>query len=68
MTQGQTAPSARRSSEEVQAGRETFVTQTTLHGRFSPRACVVHYASTEADLRALLDVVRRAGARLSAST
>ena len=51
--------------EEVQAGGEAFLTQTTLGGRFSLRACVVHYATTEADLRALLDAVLRAGARLA---
>ena len=54
--------------EEVQAGGETFLTQTSLNGRFSLRACVVHYATTEADLRVLLDAVRRVGSRLSAST
>ena len=53
--------------EEVQAGGEAFVTQTTLAGRFVLRACVVHYASTEDDLRALLDAVLRAGARLHAA-
>jgi glutamate/tyrosine decarboxylase-like PLP-dependent enzyme len=51
--------------EEVQAGGETFLTQTTLRGMFSLRACVVHYATTEADLRVLLDVVRNVGARLA---
>lgn len=50
--------------EEVQAGGEAFLTQTSVHGRFSLRACVVHYATTEADLLALLDAVRKAGARL----
>jgi glutamate/tyrosine decarboxylase-like PLP-dependent enzyme len=54
--------------EEVQAGGASFLTQTSLDGRFSLRACVVHYATTEADLLALLDAVRRAGARLTAST
>jgi aromatic-L-amino-acid/L-tryptophan decarboxylase len=51
--------------EEVQAGGEAFLTQTTLGGRFSLRACVVHYATTENDLRALLEAVRRSGARLA---
>ena len=53
--------------EEVQAGGEAFLTQTTLGGRFSLRACVVHYATRETDLRALLDAVLRAGARLRAT-
>jgi len=51
--------------EEVQAGGQAFLTQTTLREQFSLRACVVHYATTEADLRVLLDAVRRAGARLA---
>jgi aromatic-L-amino-acid decarboxylase len=51
--------------EEVQAGGETFVTQTVLRGRFSLRACVVHYATTEADLRALIEVIRRVDTRLA---
>jgi aromatic-L-amino-acid decarboxylase len=51
--------------EEVQAGGEVFLTQTTLGGKFSLRACVVHYATTEDDLRAPLTVVRRVGARLT---
>lgn len=54
--------------EAVQAGGEAFLTQTTLGSRFALRACVVHYATTEADLRALLDAVRRAGARLRPDT
>jgi aromatic-L-amino-acid/L-tryptophan decarboxylase len=49
--------------EEVQAGGEAFLTQTTLRGRFSLRAAVVHYATTEDDLQALLAVIRRVGAR-----
>jgi glutamate/tyrosine decarboxylase-like PLP-dependent enzyme len=51
--------------EEVQAGGEAFLTQTTLRGQFSLRAAVVHYATTEDDLRALLTVIRQVGARLA---
>jgi glutamate/tyrosine decarboxylase-like PLP-dependent enzyme len=51
--------------EEVQASGDSFLTQTSLDGRFSLRACVVHYATTEADLLALLDAVRRAGRKLA---
>jgi aromatic-L-amino-acid/L-tryptophan decarboxylase len=51
--------------EEVQAGGEAFLTQTTLNGQFSLRACVYHYATTEADLSALLDAVCRSGASLA---
>lgn len=51
--------------EAVQAGGEAFLTQTTLRGQFSLRACVYHYATTEDDLRTLLEAVRRAGGRLA---
>jgi glutamate/tyrosine decarboxylase-like PLP-dependent enzyme len=51
--------------EAVQAGGEAFLTQTAVRGRFSLRACVVHYATTEADLKVLLDAVREVGARLA---
>jgi aromatic-L-amino-acid decarboxylase len=51
--------------EEIQAGGEAFLTQTMLHGRFSLRACIAHYATTEDDLQALVQVVRRIGTRLA---
>lgn len=51
--------------EAVQAGGEAFVTQA-LGGRFWLRANVLHYATTEEDLVALVDVVRTVGERLAA--
>ena len=54
-----------RVMEEVQASGAAFLTQTTLGGRFALRACILHYATTEADLAALLDVVRATGERLA---
>jgi aromatic-L-amino-acid/L-tryptophan decarboxylase len=48
--------------EKVQSGGEAFLSGTVLRGRFALRACILHYATTEADIRALLDVVRRVGA------
>ena len=53
--------------EAVQAGGETFLTATVVRGRFALRACVLHYDTTEADIRTLVDTVRRAGARLAAA-
>ncbi|MCC6792003.1 MAG: aminotransferase class V-fold PLP-dependent enzyme [Thermomicrobiales bacterium] len=50
--------------EAVQAGGEAFLTQAVLDGRFLLRANVLHYATTESDLAALLDVVRRTGRAL----
>jgi aromatic-L-amino-acid decarboxylase len=54
--------------EEIQAGGEAFVSGTVLRGRYSLRACILHYATTEADLDALIDTVQRAGAKLALAT
>jgi len=55
----------KRVMETIQASGEAFLTQTTLHGRFALRACVLHYATTESDIAALVDAVRETGARLA---
>jgi len=55
----------KRVMEEVQASGAAFLTQTTLDGRFVLRACVLHYATTESDLAALIEIVRATGARLA---
>jgi glutamate/tyrosine decarboxylase-like PLP-dependent enzyme len=52
--------------EQVQAGGEAFLSGTVLPGQFALRACVLHYGTTEEDVAALLDVVRRTGARCAA--
>lgn len=52
----------KRVMEAVQAGGEAFITNTVLHNRFCLRACVLHYATTEDDLAALVEIVRRSGA------
>ena len=56
-----------RLMQDVQASGEAFLTQTTLRGRFALRACVLHYATTQADIAALVDVVRETGARLAST-
>lgn len=48
---------------EVQEGGEAFLSNAVLDGRFVLRACILHYATTEADVAALVEVVRRTGAR-----
>lgn len=53
--------------QETQAGGETFVTNAALRGRFVLRVCILHYGTTEDDLAALLDVIRRTGARLAST-
>jgi len=57
----------KRVMEDVQASGRAFLTQATLGGHFALRACVLHYATTESDLAALVDVVRETGARLAAA-
>ncbi len=52
--------------ETVQAEGRAFLTGTVLRGRFALRACVLHYATTEADLAVLVDTVHDAGRRLTA--
>jgi aromatic-L-amino-acid/L-tryptophan decarboxylase len=54
--------------ENVQAGGEAFVSGTTLNTRTALRACVLHYATTEDDIKALVEIVRHAGSTLAAST
>jgi glutamate/tyrosine decarboxylase-like PLP-dependent enzyme len=49
--------------ERIQAGGEAFLSGTVLRGQFALRACVLHYGTTEADVAALLDVVRGTGQR-----
>jgi len=55
----------KRVTQAVQEAGDVFLTQTTLSGRFALRACVLHYATTEADIAALVDAVRATGARLA---
>jgi glutamate/tyrosine decarboxylase-like PLP-dependent enzyme len=57
----------KRVMEEVQASGAAFLTQTTLRDRFALRACILHYATTESDLAALIAAVRTTGARLAAT-
>jgi glutamate/tyrosine decarboxylase-like PLP-dependent enzyme len=51
--------------QAIQAGGETFVTNAILDGRFVLRACILHYATTEDDLAALVATVRRLGGALA---
>jgi glutamate/tyrosine decarboxylase-like PLP-dependent enzyme len=51
--------------ERIQAEGRVFLTGTTIRGRFALRACVLHYGSTEADVDALVEAVREAGATLA---
>jgi glutamate/tyrosine decarboxylase-like PLP-dependent enzyme len=57
----------KRVMEDLQASGAAFLTQTTVRGRFALRACVLHHGTTEADVAALVDVVRDTGRRLADS-
>lgn len=52
--------------ERVQASGEAFVTQAMLGSVFALRANVLHYATSETDLDALVDVIVRLGDALAA--
>ena len=52
----------KRIMERMQSNGAAFVTNTTLHGRFVLRACILHYGTTERDIDAMLDAVRAAAA------
>jgi len=43
----------------LQESGEAFLTGTVLRSRFSLRACILHDATTETDVEALLEIVRR---------
>jgi glutamate/tyrosine decarboxylase-like PLP-dependent enzyme len=55
----------KRLVERIQAEGRTFLTGTVLRGRFAMRACVLHYGTTDADVDALIDIVRETGMRLT---
>jgi glutamate/tyrosine decarboxylase-like PLP-dependent enzyme len=56
----------KRIMEQIQSEGAAFLTNTNVRSRFALRACVLHYATAEADVAALIDTVRRTGAALSA--
>ena len=53
----------KRIMEEVQTGGKAFVNGTLLHGRFVLRVCALHYALTQDDVVAIIEVVRQVGER-----
>jgi glutamate/tyrosine decarboxylase-like PLP-dependent enzyme len=53
-------------TERVNAEGEVYLTPTTLGGRRSLRVCIIHYATTEADIDLLVRRVRETGAGLAA--
>ena len=52
--------------EFLQSDGKVFITGTQLRGRFSLRACILHYATEESDLDFLVDRVTEATRSLTA--
>jgi aromatic-L-amino-acid decarboxylase len=57
----------RRVMERLQTEGRAFLTGTVLRGRFALRACVLHYQTSEADIDALVEIVRAAALALLSS-
>lgn len=56
----------RRVLSEMQLGGEAFVSSTVIRGQFWLRACIVNHRATDADVEAMVGIVRRlAGEALS---
>jgi len=55
-----------RLMEQMQHDGAAFVSNAVIRSRFALRACVLHYATTDEDLVALVDIVRTTGAALVA--
>jgi len=47
--------------EKLQQGGEAFVSNAVINGVFALRACIVNFRTSEDDVRALPDIIRRQG-------
>ena len=52
--------------ERLQAGGEAFVSNAVIDGSYFLRACIVNFRTTEDDIRALPEIVKRVGSELLA--
>lgn len=50
--------------DRLQRGGEAFVSNAVIAGRYVLRACIVNFHTTQADVEATLEVVRRLGAEV----
>jgi glutamate/tyrosine decarboxylase-like PLP-dependent enzyme len=55
----------KRLMERIQSEGATFLTNTSIKGRFALRACILHYGTGETDIAALVDTIRRTGSTLA---
>ena len=56
----------RRINDRVNEAGRVYATPTELDGRYVLRACIINYATRAADVDAMIEEVRRAGAELAA--
>ncbi len=49
----------------LQSSGEAFLTGTELRGQFALRACILHDATTTADIEALIEIIRRIGTTIT---
>jgi aromatic-L-amino-acid/L-tryptophan decarboxylase len=54
--------------DRLQAGGEAFLSNAIVDGRYCLRLCIVNFRTTEADMRALPEIVKRVGAEIAAET
>ena len=52
----------------LERGGEIFLSNAVVDGRYFLRLCIVNYRTTEADVRALPEIVKRVGSELYSST
>jgi glutamate/tyrosine decarboxylase-like PLP-dependent enzyme len=52
----------------IQSSGEAFLTGTELHTQFALRACILHDATSEADIAALIEIIRRTGKIITGQT
>jgi glutamate/tyrosine decarboxylase-like PLP-dependent enzyme len=53
--------------DRLQAEGEVFVSNAVIDGRFLVRACIVNFRTTESDVAALIEVVKRVGREVHAA-
>jgi glutamate/tyrosine decarboxylase-like PLP-dependent enzyme len=51
--------------EHLQSSGEVFLTNAMIRGRFSLRACILHYGTQASDIQALVEAVAAAGQRIT---
>ena len=53
--------------ERIQSSGEAFLSNAVIKGRYALRACIVNFNTTEADIRAIPEIVIRLGREVEAA-